>query len=261
MNSQWPVTLMKKDSLELPSLLQSVFRNEIAALVIKNFWSLERCRKAVEVIMGYGFDYYEGVYPPIGRIGITQFEHRFSNREKSSYFDKAPGANKTRSDLFIESGDPVKEVTNLLHCFTDTHVAVESTGEEYFAGLVRNIHEALLHLDFAPRDALGWDISNILAQVSWNIVLQEAEKGGQTVVYKRPWMKSDEMRKVPESYGYEMELVRDRQEATIEGEAGDFVVFNSQNFHRVLPTEGQRLRLTVSSFIGLTGSGTLLLWS
>lgn len=261
MYSQWPVISVDKDSPELFVLLRSIYNNEIAALVIKNFWSEEKCKKAVGAIMERGFDYYEGVYPPIGRIGITQFEHRSDDEAKSRYFSRAPGANAIRADLFHESGDPVSEVIRLFHRFTDTHVAIESTNEQYFAGLVRNIHEALLHLDFAPRDAAGWDISKILAQASWNIILQDAESGGQAVVYRRLWNKDDESKKVQESYGYSMELVHGCQEVIITGEVGDFIVFNSQNFHRVLSTQGKRLRLTVSSFIGLTRSDTLLLWS
>ena len=261
MQFQWPVISVGKDSLELFALLRSVYNNDIAALAIKNFWSKEKCQRAVEVITEHGFNYYKGVYPPIGRIGITQFEHRADDEEELRYLDKAPSANATRANLFRESGDPVSDVIHLLHRFTDAHIAVESNKKQYFAGLVRNIHEALLHLDFAPRDAVGWDISKILAQASWNIILQDAESGGQTVVYRHLWNQEDESKKVPTSYGYSMELVRDCPEAVITGEVGDFIVFNSRNFHRVLPTQGDRLRLTVSSFIGLTKSDTLLFWS
>ncbi len=80
-------------------------------------------------------------------------------------------------------------------------------------------------------------------------------------MYRRPWNEDDETSKIQRSYGYNMDLVQDFQEVSLSGECGDFIVFNSQNFHRVIPTTGARLRLTVGSFIGLTGSDTMVLWS
>ncbi|MEK8173409.1 phosphopantetheine-binding protein [Streptomyces sp. M19] len=56
--------------------LDALFDNEIAAIRIPGFLPAERARAAVRGVREHGLQYYRGVDPPIGRIGITQFEHR-----------------------------------------------------------------------------------------------------------------------------------------------------------------------------------------
>jgi hypothetical protein len=256
----WPIIFTTRDSENFFEQFTGVLENKIGALIIKNFWNEDRCKNALVGIMEHGFGFYENVDPPIGKIGITEFEHASSNEAKVSYFREATEANIVRQYIFRKSGDPVKDVVNLLGRFVKTRIAVEGpSGQAYFAGLVRNISEALLHLDFAPRDARGWDISKIVQQASWNLVLESAESGGETIIYRHPWKKKDESKKIPGSYGYEPTIVSNCEQVAISVEVGDLFFFNSQNFHQVLPVKGRWT--AVSSFIGLTSENTLVLWS
>ena len=254
----WPIiTVTKKDPENFFEHFSDVLDNTIGALIIKGFWSKDRCAEAMSGITQHGFDFYENVEPPIGRIGITEFELA---ETKAQYFLKAPEANAVRQYVFRKSGDPIEEMIRLFDPFIETRIAVEGpSGQTYFAGLVRNITEALLHLDFAPRDASNWDISKIVRQASWNLVLESAEVGGETIIHRHPWDKGDESQKIPGSYGYQPSVVSNCEQVAVCAEVGDLFFFNSQNFHQVLPVKGRWT--AVSSFIGLTEENTLVLWS
>lgn len=254
----WPIiSVTKKDPGDFFEHFTDVLNNEIGALIIKDFWTKDQCAKAMSGITEHGFDFYENVEPPIGRIGITEFELA---ETKAHYFFKAPEANAIRKYIFRKSGDPVGEVIRLFNSFIETRIAVEGpSGQTYFAGLVRNISEALLHLDFAPRDASSWDISKILKQASWNLVLESAEQGGETIIHRHPWNTGDESQKIPGSYGYQPSVVSNCEQVAVQTGVGDLFFFNSQNFHQVLPVKGRWT--AVSSFIGLTPEDTLVLWS
>lgn len=63
----------------------------------------------VNVINTNGFAFYEDVFPPIGRIGITQYEH--SNKDKEEYFKQVMRANKVRDAIFEQAGhNPFEQV-------------------------------------------------------------------------------------------------------------------------------------------------------
>jgi hypothetical protein len=246
-------------------LLIGLFRNEIGAIRIPNFLSDATCSAAVGGVYRRGLDYYKDVYPRIGRIGITQFEHRGDAARKAEYFEKVPKAHAVRQEVFKESGDlPYLVIQALRDAWGDNvDMATEDGPEQrYFAGLIRVINKALLHLDWAQLDAPDWSIGKISAQLAWNVYLQMGARGGETVVYRRPWQWEDEDHQVPNSYGYDPILVEGCEKATILPARGDLVLFNSRNFHEVEATEGEIERVTNSSFIGwLEAENRLVLWS
>jgi hypothetical protein len=246
-------------------LLAALFENRIGAIQIPNFVSVENSQLAIQRIYAHGIEYYENVYPRIGKIGITQFEHRYSPIKKQEYFIKALIAHATRKDFFKDSGDPLIKVLDVVQNAwgTSTDIAVEEdSGERYFAGLVRVINKALLHLDWAPFDAPEWTIGKISAQIAWNIYLQTGVEGGETIVYRRLWQPSDELHLLPNSYGYDHSLVEGCDFIRIHPMQGALVFFNSRNFHKVEMTEGETERISFSSFIGLMKpSQELVFWS
>jgi hypothetical protein len=131
--------------------------------------------------------------------------------------------------------------------------------DEYFAGLVRDVNVALLHLDFAPLDGPTWSVGNISSQLTWNIYLQSVDGGGDCQVYDRQWKLEDEQAKVPGSYRYDSQVVAGSQSVCLRPAVGDLTFFNSRNFHEVHPSAGRRV--TLSSFAGLIAPDRLVLWS
>jgi len=258
------LTLQKWATLEDATFstetLEALFRNEIPAIRISQFATVEECHKLAEAADFVGFDFYENVEPPIGRIGITQFE--FGNSRKFGYFDAVHQADSRKQRIVSLSFDPLERLAMLLRLHTAGKVGIAQENDhlgQYFAGLIRHINVALLHIDFAGFDAPDWKIGRCVAQLAWNLYLRVPESGGKCIVYNRQWCTNDEEYKVPDSYSYDMSVVQTSEAKYITPVLGDLVLFNSRNFHQVLPGHGERI--TMSSFIGKMPEGDLVFWS
>lgn len=245
-------------------LLDDLFENRIGAVRVPNFVDMASTRAAAAGILERKPTPYENVDPPIGRIGITQFEHCGGALRRAAYFDLARDAEKVRREVFAGAGDPVDSVVRALDAAWEGAVGIaeEPDGSQYFAGLVRVIGEGLLHCDWAPYDAPAeqWSIGRVSAQITWNIYCQMPSSGGATVVYNRPWTADAQAFQIPGSYGYREDLVSGREQLRIDPGECDLVLFNSRNFHRIESGVGAA-RLSVSSFVGRHADGSLVLWS
>ncbi|YAG09203.1 Prolyl 4-hydroxylase alpha subunit Fe(2+) 2OG dioxygenase domain-containing protein [Nostoc sp. DSM 114167] len=240
--------------------LQALLRNEIPSIRISKFASSEECHKLALAIEKVGFNFYKNVEPPIGRIGITQFE--YIKRDKRGYFDAVEKANKTYNQVTSLSFDPLKRLTTILRQNVSSQVQIAYENEAYgyyFAGLIRQINVALLHIDFAGLDAPDWVIGNITSQLVWNLYVKAPNQGGVCKVYNRQWQPEDEKYKTPGSYGYDRSLIATSEVKHNIPLTGDLVIFNSRNFHEVLPGMGERI--TINSFIGKMPGGDLVFWS
>ena len=251
---QGEILPFSRESLEL------LFSNSIPAVNIECFATPEQCRRLVDAIRSTSLEYYEQVTPPIGRVGVTQFECR--SAEKSRYFAEVNSA-KAQYERMVKRGiDPVRRMCEELGRigFLHAQVAKEPDFGAYFAGLVREInHSALLHADVAELDARGWHVGSINDQLTWNLYIEAPIAGGECIVYDRQWRSSDESARIPGSYGYRMDLVSGADKFSITPIVGNVVLFNCKNFHQVLPAESPRL--SIGSFIGRTKFDELLLWS
>lgn len=255
----WEV--VRTDKLD-SELVVALLEDEVGGVVLPGFLDERSRSAAIDGIERTGMDYYANVDPPIGRIGITQYEHRDGEDAKRRYFVDAERANRVREQIFADSGDLLGLVIDALAQAWPGEVGIarEHDGREYFAGLVRVIREGLLHCDWAPHDAPGWAIGEVDAQITWNIYCQLPDKGGATIVHHRAWQPEAEQWVVPGSYGYHDDLVAGVEQVRIDPAAGDLVFFNSRNFHRIEPSAGSE-RISVSSFVGRSATGDLVLWS
>jgi hypothetical protein len=241
-------------------LLDSLFDNAIAGIRIAGFLDRPTASVATCCVQQHGLDYYADVSPPIGKIGITQFEYRRDDRTKAEYLALAAAANERRKRIFEDCGDPLGMVIDAISAGRPAELARERDGTPYFAGLVRVINEALLHCDWAPFDAPTWTIAGIDAQVTWNIYCQLPQTGGATTVYNRPWTPDAQHFQIPHSYGYRDDLVAGCEYLRIEPGVGDLIFFNSRNLHRVEAGSGAD-RISISSFVGRGPDVPLVLWS
>jgi hypothetical protein len=244
--------------------LDALFDNDVGAVRIPGFLTDTARRAAVNGIYQQGLAYYRDVFPPIGRIGITQYEHRHGDDARREYFARAAEADADRRRMFSASGDLVDLVMAALSAAWPRTVAVasEPNGSRYFAGLVRVIGEALLHCDWARFDAPAprWAIGAVNAQLTWNIYCQTRDSGGATFVYRRPWTPDAQQFQLPNSYGYDPGLIDGCDVLRIKPVNGDLVLFNSRNFHSIESGTGSD-RISVSSFVGRFDDGSLVLWS
>ncbi|WP_431192335.1 hypothetical protein [Rhodopirellula bahusiensis] len=244
-----------------PESFLSLLNNEIPAIRIPKFADADECDLLAAGIEFFGFHYYKDVYPPIGRIGITQYEH---GRNRNSYFASVREASRKQREALADACDPIERMRQTLRRVFGgaSHVAYESEMRcSYFAGLIRQINIALLHVDWASLSAPNWEISKALSQLAWNLFVRVPENGGECVVHDRLWVPCHEEHLIPGSYGYDHKVVENSENVALNPEVGDVLLFNSQNFHQVNAGGNPGERLTISSFIGLMPNGRLVLWS
>ncbi|KAL4877900.1 hypothetical protein BJY04DRAFT_121749 [Aspergillus karnatakaensis] len=278
--SQWNA---RGDEPITAETVKALVTNNLSNLGVKNFLSPEECARMVKIIRTHTIDSYgANVYPPIGKVGVTQFDNQ---NDKETYFASVPSALTLQNRFKTEANiDIIARVASYLSSVTNTPVrlaretipSADGSGTEqksYFAGLLRLINSsALIHADYGPFDAPGWEIGSITAQLSWNILLREVE-GGECVIYRRFWQgKSDDerFRQPAPGYGYRRESVDGVECQVVKPERGELTLFNSRNFHEVRAVDVARgERYTVSSFIGVLpvkredgGDGVeIILWS
>jgi 2OG-Fe(II) oxygenase superfamily len=259
--SNWSV--IRTDVLEL-NLLVALLKNEIGAIVLPNFVSSDICQEIIRGIYDNGIDYYKGKYPKVGKIGITQSEHKYSPSQKEEYFEKVPQANKVQQTIFGGNRNFLSDVIDVVkHAWGENvEIAFESSlKKEYFAGLVRVINKAMLHYDWAPLYDFGWETDKIVAQLTWNIYLQIGAKGGSTRVYRQFGQKED-LKYVEQGGYFDSKVIAEADFIEILPEPGELVFFNSRNYHEVEQTAGESERITFSSFIGLLEeTQVLMFWS
>ncbi|CAG8117484.1 unnamed protein product [Penicillium olsonii] len=250
--------------------ITALLTNDLSNLGVKNFLSSEERARMVDIIRTHTIDSYgANVQPPIGKVGVTQFDNQ---NDKKAYFESVPSA-RALQDRFIKEAniDIVGRVASYLHTVTTLPVRLAREGnQEYFAGLLRLINSsALIHADYGAYDAPGWEIGRISAQLSWNVLLREVQ-GGECVIYRRFWEgKSDDetFRQPSPGYGYRKDAVEGCDVQVVQPEVGEFTLFNSRNFHSVNAVRQSEIfpRYTVSSFIGLlptaAGGFEIILWS
>ena len=243
-----------KNSLDL------LFANRAPAVRITNFAASDECERLSESIHGMPIGYYENVSPPIGKIGITQFECRSVGKQK--YFAAVAGAQARRREIVQSSFDPVERICKFLKeaGFAKTGVANEPGFGHYFAGLIRQINNsARLHVDVSEIDAPDWRIGKITSQLAWNFYIQSPAHGGDCIIYDREWSEKDEAKKEAGTYGYNIDVVKNAEQVCVATVAGEVILFNCRNFHQVQKADSPRI--TMGSFIGRTEHNELLLWS
>lgn len=242
--------------------LEAVFENEIAGLRIPGFVDAGTCRTAAQAINDHGFDYYEKLEPPLGRIGITQYEHI---ENKPPYFPRAIAAHAVREEIFAGTADPLALV---LDAFNESWpggaaVAREPGFGDYFAGVIRiTVGGIRMHCDWGPHDAPGWEIGTVCGQLAWNIFYDMTETGGETTVYRQPWTPELEEHADPSAFGYYLPAAVEhvQRQVNLPGR-GELVIFSSRNLHTVAPALGDGVRISASSFVGLLPDRSMALWS
>lgn len=254
-----------EDSLQLPATpatLEMLFAGQIAGLCVPNFLTAEECMELKQRAGQYEFENYLNVVPRIEKVGITVFE--FDQIGKKEYFAAVEPANRRIARLTDGICCPLQRVLDWLSALSPNRrvgVAHEPGLGPYFAGLFRRIEKGtLVHVDFAPTEQPGWAVAQVCSQLTFNIYLDVSPiDPGLVHVWQRQVRADDASFKIPESYGYNPEVVKDVPFATITPQRGMLMVINTRNFHQVCTAGGSRL--AISSAVGQLPDKNLVLWS
>ena len=250
------------------SSLAALFANEIPAIRIPNFCTADECaafERAIDVAMAQGAMSYYSFEPPLGYIGMSQFEYR--HKPKRAYFDDVPEASRRQRIVLERSFDAVGRMLEMIEANYDREVAVAAEPDgPYFAGNIRDSSNgASLHADFAPYSAPGYVIGDVTEQISWNLFVSVPEVGGRTTVYNVFWQAEVKPGAVVENKpgSFSWDKVEGAQRYVYQPRAGEVVIFNSRNLHIFEggKADSRRRRLQINAFVGKLPHGDLVMWS
>jgi len=260
MNLQWnPIEIEYKEISQNKKTLEKIIMGESPALIIRNFYNKNSCKTIAQRIKTKTFEKNE----KMKKIGVSLVS--FIPR-KTEYFFQADALRKTIRQVFSGLEDPRKKIHKTLEEFfpeKQVTIAVEN-GKKYACGVIRLYESgdfAPIHRDNVSFEARSFDVSKFPIQLSTVLYIQQSQKGGELVLYKKPWKKSDEKFRNIE-FGYSEDVISDcNQSVRIKPNQGDLVIINPIYYHEILPVLANR-RITLGLFLAFSKHGEkVVTWS
>jgi hypothetical protein len=254
------ITIDSKEIEQNKKRINEIVEGRYSALIIKNFYDVNSCKAIIQRINSkiQNSDY------KTKKIGVSLISYI---NQKKDYFLQAEAIRKTLQEIFFGLEDPRKKIHHLLGEFfpsKDISVAIEE-GKKYACGVIR-FHESgdltSIHRDNVRFEAKNFDVSKFPIQLSSVLYIQQSEKGGDLVLYKKAWKKSHERFRNIE-FGYKREVVADSTIHTkIKPNQGDLVIINPNFYHEILPVKGSKRRITLGLFFAFSNYGKkIMTWS
>ena len=107
-----------------------------------------------------------------------------------------------------------------------------------------------LHKDNVTYEGIEYNVSKIDNQISCILHLQETERGGKLLIYKKKWEKKfEEFREI--EFGYNSILTKNVEVDKIEPKIGDLVIINPNYLHEITKIQGNTDRITLGMFFGI----------
>ena len=260
MNLQWnPIEIEYKEISANRNILEKIITGESPALIIRNFYNVDSCKTIVQRIETRTFE--NNV--KLKKIGVSLVS--FISR-KTEYFVQANTLRKTIRKVFSGLEDPRKKIHKTLEVlFPEKQITIAiENGKKYACGVIR-LHGlgdfAPLHRDNVNFEARDFAVSKFPIQLSTVLYIQQPQKGGELVLHKKSWKKSDEQfRNI--DFGYSEDVISDcRQSITIKPNQGDLLIINPIYYHEILPVRANR-RITLGLFLAFSRHGEkVVTWS
>jgi hypothetical protein len=237
---------------------------KIPGIIVKNFIDKETCFEVANRLNALKFGNYDHLKDiPVQQVGLCH--NQWATEDKSVYFSKKQQANQIVESIYQGLGiDPVQMVIDLLSSRGGKAAGVfEEPGYgEYFSGAFRRFNgHGKLHVDHAPSHiSHPWIVTQILRQMTWNIYYTMPSTGGELVIYDTVHTAENDKMKVPQDYYFPYQVLERDDCIKITPRVGDFIMFNTQNFHEIFG-QADESRISQTSFMGLKADGSLGLWS
>jgi hypothetical protein len=242
--------------------LRRLLDNRIPVIRIPGFASAQECESFVAAARSGHIQYYS-VATRIGYIGMAHYEYRWG-RPKQDFFSAVPSAQRDLDEVLARcSFYPLQRLIDWLQAVWPHPVGVarEDLGA-YYAGIIRFAGEGVqLHCDWAPLNSPHYEIGHIDEQLGWNFFAEEPAEGGHTTVHNAPWTPEVRSVEIPQSDGLDPAIVEGSPKAVNRSTAGDVVIFNTRNPHKIAggtPKPGGS-RISIGSFVGRMPDGQLVL--
>ncbi|MET7718484.1 hypothetical protein [Streptomyces sp. NPDC005407] len=239
----------------------------LSAIQVPGFFSPAQCQEIMNSLQSCQMGSYDQqrVQPRVPKLGPAVYDYYGGYRDgqlPDSYWEHAKQSEETRSCLLFGS-DPLDIAVEKLRQIWGQPVSrATSKGGQLFAGMIREINNSMkLHFDDIVREIPGGLDATPMCQLAFNVHLSMPASGGESVIHQRRWRPSDELPENRDTYGYAEHIVSDEPRATVRAEVGDATFFDSRNYHLVRRNTSDGRRVTLSFFIGITGTGPLVIWS
>ncbi|GEM74837.1 2OG-Fe(II)-dependent halogenase WelO5 family protein [Vibrio sagamiensis] len=257
---------IKKELCELNKENMDLLLNfKIPGIIIKNFISYDICQEVSNRLIATNFSGYDHLNNiPVQQLGLCH--NQYAHADKEIYFSKCNAAEKEIKKIYKNLNiNPVNKIINLLNENLDMNVGIyeEEGFGKYFAGAFRSFKgHGRLHADHAPSHIKqSWAVTELVKQLTWNIYYCIYEqKGGELIIYDTIHTDKNDHMKVDNEYYFPYEVLEREDHIKVRPNVGDLIIFNTQNFHEILGQPNGN-RISQTSFMGLTKSGNLKLWS
>jgi hypothetical protein len=264
--SRFPVHLLfdelAVDQLEREHILQ-LSAGILGSIRVRNFFTVEQCLSVMHALASCEMGSYDEqlVQPRISKLGPAAFEYYQGAGLNADYWRHTTQSTAVRANLLsgLDPLDLAKE--KLADSWRGTVRHLTSDSHPMFAGMIREISKGGgIHFDELSRELPGAADETPVVQLAFNCHLSMPQSGGELNVFRRRWQPSDELSRDGD-YWYPDALFADDYYVSVAPSVGDAVFFDSRNYHRILPCLGEGRRVTLSFFVGISGTGDILIWS
>lgn len=250
--TEWVPKIVNNNDVSLDkTIFDAISLGATPALVLRNFYSKEDCEKLASQTSNFSKHMHGETF--LKKIGV--FLSAYQNT-KEEYFKDAKLANEELEKIFTQK-NPVQDIHNKIKEISNLKIstAVED-GKTYSQGIIRLWEMGdfgPLHRDNANFEVPDFQISKYQNQLSCVLYLKEPELGGELIIYRQKWEKTDEkFREI--GFGYTKKVLKTSDKAIVFPSQGDLVIFNPNHYHEILPTNGIDRRITFGNFFGYNNS-------
>lgn len=255
-----PLVIKKQELSKIP--LGSLFSGKIPAIIIRDFVEDSYCKTVTRRILDSDHNNFQN--GKLHHIGPFLMEY---STKKKEYFEKAQTSKQTFDEIFFELEDPSKKIFHTLsRLFPNYSMGVAQESKINYSPYVIRIHKngtsIPVHKDRISYEGRNYLLSSITQQLSCILHIQKPENGGDLIIYKKNWQKSDEKYRHID-FGYDSELVSSSEFSKISNlRAGDLVIINPNNYHEVTMISGKLSRITLGMFLGFyTTKQEIIAWA
>ena len=234
-------------------LLRRLVDQDISVIVIKDLLGDKLLHKGLELILAHyekktASSYHNGTLTTIG-----PYLARYLS-DLDYYFGHAG----TIDEVFSNTDFDVRRITQQrlrsLFGLDRLEAEREPDGRRYADSIVRVHGDGVanpLHNDNIMRDAArsGLKLANLKHQLSCVVCMQECDRGGELVTYRKRWAPEDEKFKVPGGLGYDSGVIVGAERDVFRPHQGDVYLINPTSYHEIERVSGKD-RVTLSFFIG-----------
>ena len=229
--------------------IKKIISGEKSAIIIKNFYEKRSCKKIIKKINNTNIENDSKKFNHIGPFLMNY------TTTKEKYFQNAKKANIIFKKIFLNVDNPIDKIKLIILKVHPNYEILETKENRMsYASCTIRRHEkgksVPLHKDNVTYEGIEYNVSKIDNQLSCILHLQETERGGKLLMYKKKWEKKlEKFREI--EFGYNSILTKNTQVDTVESKRGDLVIINPNYLHEITKIQGNTDRITLGMFFGI----------